>query len=112
MGDAGGASAFVANVKSYCLAMRAAGWSKIVVLTVLPRTFSGFNDWRNSVNALIVADSSFYDALVRLDLDPVIGCDACAANTTYYNADGLHPNTTGENVIAADLVPVLQGVLQ
>ena len=111
MGDAGGASAFVANVKSYCLTMRATGW-KIVVLTVLPRTFSGFNAWRNDVNSLIVADTSFYDAIVRLDLDPVIGCDACAANTTYYNADGLHPNTTGENVIAADLVSVLQGVLQ
>ena len=111
LGDAGGASGFVGNVKSYCLAMRAAGW-KIVVLTVLPRTYTGFNAWRNEVNSLIVADTSFYDAIVRLDLDPVIGCDACAANTTYYNADGLHPNTAGENVIAADLVSVLRSVLQ
>ena len=112
LGDAGGATAFVANVKSYCLAMKAAGWNKIVVLTVLPRTYTGFNAWRNTVNSLIVADTSFYDAIVRLDLDANIGCDACAANTTYYNADGLHPNTTGENAIAADLVPVLTGILQ
>jgi lysophospholipase L1-like esterase len=111
LGDVGGASGFVANVKSYCLAMRAAGW-KIVVLTVLPRTYSGFNAWRDTVNPLIVADTSFYDAIVRLDLDPAIGCDACAANTTYYNSDGLHPNTTGENAIAADLLPVLTGILQ
>jgi lysophospholipase L1-like esterase len=82
------------------------------VLTVLPRTYTAFNAWRNEVNSLIVADTSFYDAIVRLDLDPVIGCDACAANTTYYNADGLHPNTAGENVIAADLVSVLRSVLQ
>jgi len=110
--QAEGASAFVASLKSYCLAQRAAGWNKIVVLTILPQTTSGFNAFRDAANPLIVADTSFYDAIVRLDQDPVIGCDACAANTAYYNADGIHPNTAGENILAADVVPVLRSVLQ
>jgi hypothetical protein len=92
--------------------MRAAGWNKIVVLTMLPQTTSGFNTFRDAANALIVADTSFYDAIVRLDQDATIGCDACAANTTYYWTDGIHLITAGENVIAADVAAVLPSVLQ
>jgi lysophospholipase L1-like esterase len=99
-------------LKAYCLAQRAAGWNKIAVLTILPQTTSGFNAFRDAANALIVADTSFYDAIVRLDQDSVLGCDACAANTTYYNTDGIHPTTAGENLLAADVVPVLQRILQ
>lgn len=107
-----GAASFVASLKAYCLAQRAAGWNKIAVLTILPQTTSGFNAFRDAANALIVADTSFYDAIVRLDQDSVLGCDACAANTTYYNTDGIHPTTAGENLLAADVVPVLHSILQ
>jgi len=112
MNDSGGAAGFEAALKAYCLAQKAAGWNKLVLLTLLPQTTAGFNVFRDAVNALIVADSSFYDALVSLDLDPHMGCDACAANTTYYQ-DGIHPTTTaGSNAIAADVLSVLESVLQ
>ena len=71
----------------------------MVVATVLPRTLAGFNADRNTANALIVADSSFYDGLARFDLDATMGCDACASNATYY-PDGTHPSAAGHAILA------------
>jgi lysophospholipase L1-like esterase len=103
------APTYVAALKSYCLARKAAGWT-IVLKTVLPRTTGGFNAVRNAANALIIADPSFYDFLVRLDLDTTIGQDSDAANLTYY-VDGVHPTAAGAAIIAADEEPVLMAAL-
>jgi lysophospholipase L1-like esterase len=98
---AGGESAatFVANLKTYCLARRAAGWNRIVLGTLLPSTVSGFNATRDAVNTLIRADTSFYDYLADYDTNPTIGADSAAANTTYY-IDGTHPTTAGYGLMA------------
>jgi len=92
------ATTFVADLKAYCLARKAVGW-KVVVATVLPSTLLGFNTKRNAANVLIVADTSFYDALARFDLDATMGPDAAASNTTYYS-DGTHPTAAGHVILA------------
>lgn len=99
---------FVANLKAYCLARKAVGW-KIVLLTVLPSTVSGFNAVRNTANGLIRGDSSYYDVLADVATDTTIGCDSCAANTTYY-ADGTHPTNAGEALIAPYVITAIQSI--
>jgi lysophospholipase L1-like esterase len=97
MGD--GVSTFVANVKAYCLARKAVSPGlKIVLATVLPQTTSGFNTFRDAVNIAFKADPSFYDVIADFAADPTMGCDACAANTTYF-PDGEHPSIAGHAIL-------------
>jgi lysophospholipase L1-like esterase len=103
-----GATTFVANLKSYCLARKAATPGlRIVVATLLPQTTSGFNAVRNAVNPLIRADSSYYDALADFAADGTMGCDACSANVTYFS-DGEHPTAAGHALLA----PIAQAAIQ
>lgn len=100
------AAAFVADLKTYCLARRAIGW-KIVVCTVLPRDPDGTNGAacaaflakRNTANGLIVADNSFYDALARFDTVTGMGADGDEQNTTNY-PDKTHPSAAGHALLA------------
>jgi lysophospholipase L1-like esterase len=108
MGD--GASTFEANLKAYCLARKAASPGlKVVVATLLPQTTSGFNTFRDAVNALIYADTSgWYDALADFAASPTMGCDSgCAGNTTNYS-DGEHPTAAGHAILA----PIAQAAIQ
>jgi lysophospholipase L1-like esterase len=108
MGD--GASGFVASVKSYCLARKAASPSlKIVLATVLPQTTTGFNAFRDAVNPLIRADPSFYDAIADFAADPTMGCDSCAAITTYFS-DGEHPTAAGHAILGPIAKAAIQSV--
>ena len=92
---------FTANLKTYCQTFRAAKPTvKIVILSILPSVAAGFNASRNAANSLIAADPSFYDLFVPgIAADSTIGCDGCAANSTYY-VDGTHPTAAGHVVIA------------
>lgn len=102
------AATFVAALKSYCNDMKGlVSGLKIVIDLVLPQTGVGFNAKRNSANTLILADPSFWDYVVRTDQDTVIGCDACAADTTYYS-DGEHLTAAGQNQLGRDDILVLQ----
>ena len=103
-----GVSTFVANVKAYCLARKAASPGlKIVLATVLPQTTTGFNTFRDAVNTAIHADNSYYDALADFAANSTMGCDACAASTTYF-LDGEHPSATGHAILG----PVAQAAIQ
>jgi lysophospholipase L1-like esterase len=103
-----GASTFVANVKAYCLARKAASPGlKIVLATLLPQTVSGFNTFRDAVNASIHADNSYYDALADFAANATMGCDACAAGTTYF-LDGEHPSPAGHAILG----PIAQAAIQ
>src|ERR1022692_1518107 len=75
--------------------------------TTLPQTTTGFNTFRNSVNAAFKADPSFWDAIADFAADPKMGCDACAANTTYY-PDGEHPSIAGHAILG----PIAQAAIQ
>jgi lysophospholipase L1-like esterase len=106
MGD--GVSTFVANVKAYCLARKASSPGlKIVLATVLPQTTTGFNTFRDAVNVAFKADPSFYDVIADFAADPTMGCDACAANTTYF-PDGEHPSIAGHAILG----PIAQAAIQ
>jgi len=105
-----GASTFVANLKSYCLARKAASPGlKIVLATLLPQTTSGFNVFRDAVNPLIKADSSFWDAIADFAANPTMGCDSCAANTTYFS-DGEHPSAAGHAILGPIAMAAIQSV--
>jgi lysophospholipase L1-like esterase len=106
MGD--GANTFVANVKDYCVARKAASPGlKIVLATVLPQTTTGFNTFRDAVNVAFKADPSFYDVIADFAADPTMGCDSCAANTTYF-PDGEHPSIAGHAILG----PIAQAAIQ
>ena len=106
-----GATAFVANLKSYCLARKTATPGlKIVLATLLPQTTAGFNAVRDAVNPLIKADPSFWDAIADFAADPTMGCDSCAANTTYYS-DGEHPTAAGHAILGPIARAAIQSVL-
>jgi lysophospholipase L1-like esterase len=108
MGD--GATTFEANLKAYCLARKAASPGlKIVLATLLPQTTAGFNAFRDAVNPLIHADPSFYDALADFAANPTMGCDSCAANSTYYS-DGEHPSVAGHAILGPIASAAIQSV--
>jgi lysophospholipase L1-like esterase len=103
-----GASTFVASVKAYCLARKAANpGMKIVLATLLPQVAAGFNTFRNSVNTLIHGDNSYYDALADFAANATMGCDSCAANTTYF-PDGEHPSVAGHAILG----PIARAAIQ
>jgi lysophospholipase L1-like esterase len=106
-----GATTFVANVKAYCLARKAASAGlKIVLATLLPQTTSGFDTFRDAVNAAIYADNSFYDALADFAANSTMGCDSCAASTTYFS-DGEHPTAAGHAILGPIAREAIQNVL-
>lgn len=89
----------LANLETYCLAARAAGF-KVIVSTTIPRDQStAFGDNSATYNAKLVAlnngllaDNSWYDGIIRPDLEPIFA-DFSAGG---YDADKVHPNTPGQ----------------
>lgn len=105
-------SAFVAAVKSFCLAKKATGW-KVVLGTLLPQnevTNVGFNSRRNTANSLIRADNSFYDVLADYAADATMGGDSAASNTTYY-VDGVHPTAAGHQILGNIAAAAINSIL-
>lgn len=103
------AATFVANLKTYCLARIAAGWT-VIVCTVLPSTISGFNTKRNTANTAIRGDTSFYTSLIDFALDGTYGTDAAASDGSLY-PDGLHPSAAVHTLMAATASPVISAAL-
>lgn len=104
------------RLETYCAARRAAGWDKIVVLTALPRSNTGCDPdhetLRQAFNSLVRANyASIADAIIDVAADGRIGDDGDELDTTYYDADKVHLNSTGQAVIAALAQPVIAGVL-
>lgn len=87
--------------QTYIAARIASGWNatRMVVVTMLPRNSTDTN--RASYNTALIGGAVTYGyRLSRLDLDPNIGCTGCNLNTTYYTGDQIHPNATGQQIIA------------
>ena len=57
---------------------------------------------KNSLNAQIRLMAKSWGAVGILDFaaDPLVGCDTCNANTTYYNTDQTHPTNAGYALMA------------
>ena len=104
------AATAVANFVTYCNNRKAAGWNKIIALTITPRTTAGFNAVRNAANQLMRDYvSPPWDALVDVGADATIGPDA-AASGPYYQ-DGIHLTMAGYAIVAALVAPVLNAML-
>ena len=90
---------FEGVLQSYVQARQATGW-KVLVATILPQTTANFNStFRSPVNTWIRANSMGANAIIDVAADSAIGCDACAADTTYYS-DGEHPTAAGQAIMA------------
>lgn len=99
-GGTNGAQTY-ALFQTYVSARIAAGWSprRMVIVTMLPRN----NDETQRViynNLLIGGVVTYGYRISRLELDPNIGCPTCNQNTAYYSGDQIHPNSTGQQIIA------------
>lgn len=95
-------------VVSYCEDRRAAGWTKIIVMSCMPR--ATIESAREATNALLRADFTgstvdplvltagpgvtYADVLYDAGNDPTMGQSGQSSNTTYY-VDGIHPTDAG-----------------
>jgi lysophospholipase L1-like esterase len=91
----------LANLAAICRTLRAqtvGANTKILVMTMLSRT--GVDAFHDSYNTLIRAQwQQFSDGLVDFAANPLYGADGAYANTTYFQADGIHPTQTGQNTL-------------
>lgn len=97
------------SLANYCQARRVAGF-KVIIMTILPRTTSGFNTLRNQLNPLITANyTSFADGLADVAANTTIGEDGDAADTTYYS-DGTHLTGTANQIVADIVAPAIRAL--
>ena len=92
-------------IKAYCIAAKAAGWSKIVLCTEIDAVTTGWTAKYQALNVLIKADNSFYDVLADLGARAELQDNT---NLTYYSADHIHPNDVGFDIVRG----VVQAALQ
>lgn len=94
------AAATYSSFQTYLAALVACGQpaNKIVAVTMLPGSGRS-NVTRASYNSSLVSGAVAGGYLLaRMDLDPLIGCDTCNTNTTYFNVDQVHPKDAGETI--------------
>lgn len=99
------------RIESYCLDRRAAGWDKIIICTEIDAQSAALNavNWHSTIypalNILLTAGyADFADYLVPLGADSRL---QDALDTTYFDADALHPNATGQAVVQSIITPYL-----
>lgn len=104
------------NIVNYCIAARAALPSiKIVVATMIPR-YNVVNANRQNDSNLLddttlngkirnhLVQDGYADAICDVASNSTMGFAGCELNTTYYNADKVHPTTTGYNYLADNYI--------
>jgi hypothetical protein len=106
LGYAGGTTAWLAALASYCDAQRAVG-RKVAICTVLPQTTPGFNTEQVTANTAIKTwVGTHADALVDFTTNANL---TDASNTTYFTA-GVHPTASGQTQMQAVYGPVINGM--
>jgi lysophospholipase L1-like esterase len=72
----------------------------VIVGTMLPRG-AGLETERGNFNSALVSGAAgLGHKLARLDLNATIGAAGANSNTTYYQADAVHPNDAGATIMA------------
>ena len=96
----------------YAQQRKTAGYTSIIVLTCLPR--SGGNTDRDTLNSLLLANTTDFDHVVNVGGDPVFKYKQAALQegllksyNPLYFSDGTHPTTEGHRIIAGYLDPIL-----
>lgn len=113
--DLRSAAQVFADLKAYCLARKAVGWT-IALATILPRLGLGdpanFNTTRGAVRASILGDASFYDALLDFgDTGTTMGADTAPNNATYYDSGKIHPTDAGYALLQLEAQLLVQGLV-
>jgi lysophospholipase L1-like esterase len=98
-------------LSSYCTARRAAGW-KVVVVTMLPRSYAGdvgaTETERTAYNTAIRANWATYaDALADVAANTTIGDAGDELNATNYQSDHAHLKTAGATIVAGIVAPAV-----
>ena len=109
LGGVSGAT-LLGYLNTYLDARIAAGWtaSKIYVCTMLPRQLNEHETDRTTFNNGVMADSGTRGySKVALHLNANIGLVNAQNNTTYFQADKIHPTVAGHEVIRSILEPVM-----
>ena len=87
------------NLRAYCLARRAAGWT-VVVGTMISR--QALDTFKNAYNALIRNGwPEFADGLVDYAANTALGADGAYANTLVFNVDQVHPLDAGNYLMVS-----------
>jgi len=84
-----------------CTLARASGFTKLIGSTILPRNLSATNEWcRTNFNALLIASgTTWVDGIANIAGDPIMGLNATATGGIFYNADAVHPNLLGSELL-------------
>lgn len=98
----GTASSVFSNLVGEIQTLKLAG-CKVFVGTMLSRT--GQDASKDAYDALILSQGtrSGADGIVDFAANPLLGADGAYANTTWFNADGIHPTTAGQALLATAL---------
>lgn len=105
-----GATLYTA-LTSYITSARTAGYTHIVVRTILPRTQGTQNNIElTDYNARLKANNAGADAISDVASHPVMGNPANILNTTYYQ-DALHPTGLGFELLAPIDAAAINSVL-
>lgn len=94
------------QLTTYCNSQRSAGYSHIVVFTMLPRSAAGtsvtFEADRQTFNTSLRAGyKGFADALADVAADTRIGISGDELDLTYYNSDKIHLINAGYAIVAS-----------
>lgn len=112
------AATVYANMQTACATWKAAGY-KCIIVSPLPRnsgfsggqTSGGFEATRQSLETLLLANTTWADCYVDIVADPVIGPAAAAANATLFQ-DGIHvTNPVGNAYVLSDIAACARKVL-
>lgn len=118
--DGTSAATLYANMKTYCLARQSAGWSKIIVAGMTPRTDVDIEAKRQALRTSLLGDfvtatgqsltwtgAAYADYYVDIYSNAAIGATAASDSLTYYAADKVHLNNTGSAVYAGLVQPAI-----
>ena len=97
---------------TYVAARRSAGFTKVVMRTILPRSWSAQQAIEvASFNALVRANSIGADAISDVAAHPIMGDVANIGNPLYYQGDNVHPTSFGDELLAPIDAAAINSVL-
>lgn len=105
---------FAADVGTFFLAQKAAGWDRIVLVTLPASSVSGYTAWADTVNSIWRgsgwAAANGVDAIADFGADPTIGTDSGNGSNTTYFSDGTHPTDAAIAIMTPIYTAAINGL--